>query len=90
IPSRLGIKGALLVSALLHLLAIVGVMAIGVVFEMNAVYFTGAAIFSLILVWEHLVVTPKDIKRVNLAFATMNGCASLLFAIFTIISMYIK
>lgn len=89
IPSKLGIKGALAVSAILHLFAIVGVMAIGVVFDMNIVYFIGATIFSLILVWEHIVVTPKDIKRVNLAFATMNGCASLIFAIFTIISFYI-
>lgn len=88
IPSRLGIKGALVVSALLHLLAIGGVMMLGVLFDMNFIYFIGAALFSLILLWEHLVVTPNDIKRVNLAFATMNGCASLVYAIFTIASFY--
>lgn len=89
IPSRLGIRGALLVSALLHLMAIVGVISIGFLFDMHLLYFVGATIFSLILVWEHVVVTPKDIKRVNLAFATMNGYASILFAIFTIISLYL-
>lgn len=89
IPSRLGIKGALAVSALLHLIAIVGVMVLGLFFDMNYIYFIGALLFSLILVWEHIVVTPKDIKRVNLAFATMNGCASVVYAIFTIISLYL-
>lgn len=89
IPSLLGIRGALVVSALFHLIAISVVVAIGFIFAMNFLYFIGVAIFAVILVWEHIVVTPKDIKRVNLAFATLNAYASLFFAIFTVISFYI-
>ena len=43
---------------------------------------------AIIITWEHFVVTVKNISRVNLAFATMNGLASIIFAIFTIISFY--
>ncbi len=89
IPALLGLKGALIVSAALHLCAISGVYLIGYIFELNYIYYIGASIFSLILIWEHIIVTPKDISRVNLAFATLNGMASLLYASFTIASFYI-
>lgn len=89
IPVFFGLKGALIVSALLHLLAISTVFFIGFVFELNIIYFIGASIFSIILAWEHIVVKPDDISRVNLAFATMNGIASLAFSIITIISFYV-
>ena len=88
IPSIFGIKKALIFSALLHLCSIMTIFIAGVIFEMNTIYFIGASIFAIIITWEHFVVTVKNISRVNLAFATMNGLASIIFAIFTIISFY--
>ncbi len=89
IPTFLGIKGALIASALLHLLSILGVIYIGYKFDLNTLYYISAAIFSLILIIEHIIVTPKNITRVNLAFATMNGTASLIYGTTTIISFII-
>lgn len=89
IPAFFGLNGALIVSALLHLFAISMVYFVGFVFELNILYFIGATIFAIILAWEHMVVKPSDISRVNLAFATMNGVASIVFSLFTIISFYL-
>ena len=41
-------------------------------------------VFAILLVYEHIIVKPTDISRVNLAFATMNGMASVIFACFVI------
>ncbi len=88
IPVLLGRKGALLVSALLHLAVIAIIIYIGVVFLPNIWYIVGGAIFSLILVFEHVVVKPSDISKVNLAFATMNGVGSLVYGLFTILAIF--
>lgn len=90
IPSFWGARGALIISFLLHVVAIILVYHIGVRFSFNWVYFIGATLFSLILLWEHTVVKVIDLSHVNLAFATMNGVASILFAIFTIIALLTK
>lgn len=90
IPSRFGIRGALVISALLHGVSIAGVITIGVLFNFGILYFVGAICFSLILVWEHFVVTPRNITKVNMAFATMNAYASMVYALFTILSFYLS
>lgn len=84
IPAAVGKSGALLVSALLHLIAIILVFTAGFAGGFGWLYFAGGTVFSLILVYEHLIVRPGDISRVNLAFATMNGMASVVFALFVI------
>ncbi|MFI3322274.1 MAG: UbiA-like polyprenyltransferase [Rikenellaceae bacterium] len=87
IPQFFGRKGALTISLLLHLVAIAITILIGYLYLNTPLYYVGAAIFSLILIYEHIVVKPEDISRVNLAFATLNGTASILYAIFTIIAI---
>jgi 4-hydroxybenzoate polyprenyltransferase len=47
-------------------------------------YITGAVIFLALLLWQHLIVSYRDLSRVNAAFFTANGVASVLFALFTI------
>ncbi|MFI3314231.1 MAG: UbiA-like polyprenyltransferase [Rikenellaceae bacterium] len=87
IPERLGRKNALIVSALLHLVTIATVAYIGCVYLNNIIYFIGAAIYSLILIYMHIIVTPNDISKLNLAFATLNGVGSIVYASFVIVSM---
>jgi len=84
LPVRLGRKNALILSALLHLAAMAIIIIAGFAGRFSYLYWFGAAIFSLILVYEHLIVKPNDISRVNLAFGTMNGVASVIFATFVI------
>lgn len=88
IPQRFGRKAALLISALSHLITLVLLCAFGLWGEFSFVFWIGLGLFSLIIVWEHIVVKPSDISKVNLAFATMNATASVVFALFTIVDIF--
>ncbi len=90
LPALTGRKTALLLSALFHLAAIALVVAGGFDGRFGILYWIGAAIFSGLLCYEHVIVKPGDISRVNLAFATMNGTASLIFACFVIADLFIR
>jgi 4-hydroxybenzoate polyprenyltransferase len=56
--------------------------------NLNWQYWTGATIFSALIIYQHTIVKPNDFSRVNLAFGTTNGIASVLFAMFVIASLY--
>lgn len=82
IPVFLGRKNALRLSELFHILAAV-IMVLGYFFgNFSWLYFTGALIFIALLVYQHTLVKPNDLSRVNLAFGTTNGIASLTFCLF--------
>jgi 4-hydroxybenzoate polyprenyltransferase len=53
------------------------------------VYIAGAGLFSLLLLWQHMIVTPSNLSRINAAFFTANGYASILFALFVIADLLI-
>ena len=84
LPVKMGRKNALVVSALLHLAAVALVIAGGFIGDFHLLYWIGTAVFTALLAWEHAIVKPSDISRINLAFATMNGMASVVFACFVI------
>ena len=85
IPALLGIRRALAVSAAVHV--VVGILAviIGVFWDFGIWYATGAIIFLFLLLYQHIIVKPNDLSRVNAAFFTSNGIASVVFSVFTII-----
>ncbi|MDP4282565.1 MAG: UbiA-like polyprenyltransferase [Bacteroidota bacterium] len=87
IPERFGKVKALAISAILHLFAIALIIIAGFYGHFHMLYWIGTGVFSLILIYEHLIVKPNDLSRVNLAFATMNGTASVLFAVFVILDI---
>lgn len=87
IPAWLGKTKALKVSELLHLLAAVCVIAAGFYGGFHLFYWIGVAVFTAMLVYQHSVVKPNDLSRVNLAFMTANGIASVVFAVFVIIDI---
>lgn len=89
IPAALGKKNALLVSSLIHVITALLIVAFGVLGQFNFLFWIGAALFIGMLIYQHLIVKPNDLSRVNLAFGTTNGIASITFAVFTIISLYI-
>lgn len=84
IPVWLGKKNALHFSEALHFISAVLVIVIGVYAQFNWLYWIGTAIFCGMLVYQHSIVKPKDLSRVNIAFMTANGIASVAFAIFVI------
>jgi 4-hydroxybenzoate polyprenyltransferase len=79
-----------MVSALFHFLAIALTVFAGWLGNFHSFYWIGTAIFSTILIYEHLIVKPSDLSRVNIAFATLNGMGSVLFALFVILDIFIR
>jgi 4-hydroxybenzoate polyprenyltransferase len=90
IPAWLGRARALNVSELLHVLSVACVVLAGVYGNLWGVwYWVGVAIFAGMLVYQHAIVKPNDLSRVNVAFITANGIASVVFACFVITDILI-
>lgn len=89
IPVLLGKKGALWFSSFLHLVVLFLVFLIGFISDFELFYWIGAFVFSILLVYQHTIVKPNDLSKVNLAFFTSNGIASVLFGTFSIIELYL-
>jgi 4-hydroxybenzoate polyprenyltransferase len=89
IPVAVGKANALWISVLLHVLSAVFVIAAGFVGGFGGWYWVGIFLFTGMLVYQHLIVKPNYISRVNLAFMTANGIASVAFAFFVIADIYI-
>jgi 4-hydroxybenzoate polyprenyltransferase len=79
IPVWFGIKGALVVSALLHVATVGCLLGVGLTLARGAAYFGGVALVAGLLAYEHAIVRPSDLSRVNKAFFDLNGYVSLGF-----------
>ncbi|MCX8079748.1 MAG: putative 4-hydroxybenzoate polyprenyltransferase [Bacteroidia bacterium] len=79
IPSIIGIKRAMAMSKILHGLAFLFLCIIGYFFSWGFLYYIGALIFSILMFYQHRLVKPDDFSRINLAFGTLNGWASVIF-----------
>jgi 4-hydroxybenzoate polyprenyltransferase len=84
IPASLGKKNALFVSSLLHVVSALFVLAAGLQGDFGYWYWLGMLLFTGMLIYQHTIVKPQDLSRVNLAFMTANGIASVMFALFVI------
>jgi 4-hydroxybenzoate polyprenyltransferase len=94
IPVLFGIRKAIVISALVHgacaVLCLYVALLLGVQFgQLEWLYWLGVGGFLVLLLYQHLIVTPKDLTRVNLAFFTTNGIASLIFGATLILDFYI-
>lgn len=90
IPSWLGKEKALRVSELLHLLSAACVIIAGIYGGFGWLYWAGVVVFAGMLIYQHSIVKPTDLRKVNLAFMTANGIASVVFAIFVIADLFIN
>lgn len=79
IPSKLGVTGALWVSALLHVLTLACLVGVGAVLGRGLAYFAGTLLVGAILIYEHMIVKPSDLSRINKAFFDLNGYISVGF-----------
>ncbi len=84
IPASLGKAKALHVSEVLHVFAALCVIAAGVYGGFGWLYWIGVAVFAGMLIYQHSIVKPNDLRKVNIAFMTANGIASVVFAVFVI------
>lgn len=83
LPSRLGPAAALWIARGAHALVVAGLVALGAIENLGAVYGVGVAAAAALLLIENALVHPGDYSKVNLAFFTINGLVSILFAAMT-------
>ena len=79
VPRRYGIRAALWISALLHVGTLALLIAVAGMENLGWIATAGLAVVAVLLAYEHLLVKPSDLSRVNAAFFTVNGFISVLF-----------
>lgn len=87
VPAALGKPKALLVSRLLHVLVVLLLVTVLLYGGFGVLFAAGVGLFTGLLFYQHRLVTPTDLSKVNLAFFTTNGVASVLFAVLAIADM---
>lgn len=89
IPARFGIPRALIFSALSHAATALCLVAAGVLLNLGLFYWLGIAAVAGLLLWEHLLVTPRDLSRINTAFFHVNSSLSAVFFVFVALETFI-
>jgi len=82
VPRYFGIAKSLWIARLFHLSMLLLLMSLVVVFGLGTLAIAGVVIVALLLVYEHSLVSPTDLSRLNAAFFTMNGVISIVFFVF--------
>jgi len=90
IPSALGRKKALRLSEFLHVFSALCVILPIFFTTFSWAYYLGVAFFCSMLIYQHLLVKPNDISKVNRAFQTSNGIASVVFAICFLLDVFLR
>ncbi len=88
IPAKFGRVKALIISSIIHLICAMLIIILNILLESNIFLWLGSAIFIGLLIYQHLIIKKDDISRINLAFGTLNGVASIIFSTFAIISLF--
>ena len=89
IPVRFGVAGALRFSSLFHICTVTFLAAVGFSAQTGIVYWLGFAIIAIILFWEHRLVTPGDLSRINRAFFDFNAYVSVGYLLTTVADRFL-
>ncbi|HZK43680.1 MAG TPA: UbiA-like polyprenyltransferase [Syntrophomonadaceae bacterium] len=87
IPARFGEKGALMFSAFFHIFTVIFLVLTGVILKLGLVYYLGVVFVALLLIYEHSIVKPGDLSRVNFASFKINRYVGLIIFITTLIDI---
>ncbi len=90
IPAVVGTSKGLRISELLHFLSATCVIVAGVYGYFHWLYWVGVILFIGMLIYQHTIVKPNDFSKVNIAFMTANGIASVVFAVFVIADLIVN
>ena len=88
IPARLGPAGALRLAALCHALMLAALVGLGLSYPLGTVYYVGVAASAALLIYEHSLVRPDDLDRVNLAFFHVNVVISVGLLAVTLVDLF--
>lgn len=90
IPSRFGLRTALKMARWFHVVTVIGFVLLYFAAGLKAWFVTGVIIAAAILIYEHRLVSPQDLSKLNTAFFTMNGILSVVVFVFTLLDLVIK
>ncbi|MNB90289.1 4-hydroxybenzoate octaprenyltransferase [compost metagenome] len=90
IPVRFGVQGALIIARVFHILTAIGFVSLLFMTDLSWWYVAGMIIAYIILFYEHYIVSPSDLSRLQTAFFTMNGVLSIVVFSFTLIDLVVQ
>jgi 4-hydroxybenzoate polyprenyltransferase len=82
VPAAFGMEGAFWVARFMHALVVLLAVWLDQLFRLGAVGYVGTVVVACLLLYEHLIVSPRDIRRMNAAFFLLNGVISVVFFLF--------
>ena len=85
VTSRFGVRGAFLAARILHVTTVACLIAVGAGLSVGISYWLGVASVAALLAYEHSLVRPGDLRRLDVAFFTMNGVISVVFFGFVLV-----
>ncbi len=87
IPARFGTAAALHLSSILHVLMVLALIGVAITVPLSGFYLAGVALTAAVLFYEHSIVRPDDLSRVNVAFFTLNGWVAVILLLATLIDL---
>jgi 4-hydroxybenzoate polyprenyltransferase len=90
VTTRFGVRGAFLAARLLHVATVACLCAVGGGLSVGVLYWLGVAVVAALLAYEHSLVRPSDLRRLDLAFFTMNGVISVVFFAFVLVDAVVS
>ena len=90
IPAAVGAKTAITIARALHIVSILSLVAVGLAVHAGSWYYAGVVLAAGLLVYEHSLVKPNDLSRLDAAFFTMNGMISIAFFFFVLMDRLVR
>jgi 4-hydroxybenzoate polyprenyltransferase len=90
IPQAIGIERAFWIARAMHVLMLGLLIWLADLFHLGAVAWVGIAIVAGLLLYEHLIISPRDLRRMNAAFFTLNGVISVIFFAFVATDLLLR
>ncbi len=89
IPAVFGIPAALRIARLCHVAMVVTLIALGFTLGMGWIYYIGVVATTGLLVYEHMIIAPDDMSRIDVAFFTVNSYVASVLFLFTLADMWL-
>jgi 4-hydroxybenzoate polyprenyltransferase len=89
VPVKFGVARSLQISTLCHLCTIAFLAMVGISAEMGTIYWIGWLAVIAVLAWEHRIVSPNDLSRINRAFFDLNAYVSIAFFCATVADLVV-
>ena len=89
IPRKIGIKNSLILSSVLHFLMVIVLFLFMYFTRLGNIYFGGVCFVGIMLIYEHSLIKPHDLSKINLAFFTANGIISMILMVVTLVDIFI-